>query len=216
MSQEVRACGRAQLSRFLVREGMGEPEAAVTLERLEPFFSAAEGGRYSLSSVGSMHDGAIANAIALAVGDPVITLRPISVGGLAALPGRGSRAHALRASGANLRRGVWLALVLGRSAALRASLGDERRLALGDAVGSSFGWRLRASFDTTFVRVLGDDFALHAWNSVEETLVHHLGCAIAGDSAGAASLLPLITVLPAAVPLCPASDDSRAWVVLVR
>lgn len=216
MSQEVRACGRAQLSRFLVREGMGEPEAAVALERLEPFFSAAEEGRYPLSPVDQTDHGAIASAIAQAVGQPAETIRPISVGALAALPGRGSRADVLRASGANLRRGVWLALVLGRSGALRASLGDDRRLALGDAVGSSFGWRLRAAFDATFVRVLGDDFALHAWNSVEETLVYHLGCAIVGDDAGAASLLPLIAVLPAAVPLCPASDDPRAWIVLVR
>lgn len=216
MSQEVRACGRAQLSRFLVREGMGEPEAAATLERFEPFFSAAEEGRYPLSPVVPTDHGAIAAAIALAVGHPVETLRPISIGELAALPGRGSRADALRASGANLRRGVWLALVLGRSAALRASLGDDRGLALGNVVGASFGWHLRAAFDATFVRVLGDDLALHAWNSVEETLVYHLGCAIAGDDAGAASLLPLITVLPAAVPLCPASDDSRAWIILVR
>lgn len=216
MSQEVRACGRAQFARFLAREGVGEPEAAVMLERLEPFFSAADDGAYPLSDAASIDSSGVAAAIASAVGRPVSTLRPASVAALAALPGRGFRADALRAAGANLRYGVWLALMFRRSDALRASLGDERRRALADAVGNAFGWRLRATFDATVLRALGDDLALHAWNSVEETVTCHLGLALAGDAAGAAALAPLVAVLPAAVPLCPASDDPQAWIVLVR
>src|SRR5688572_28849229 len=71
MSQEVRACGRAQLARFLAREGMGEPEAAATLERLEPFFSAADDGCYPLSPGASIDHDAVAAAIAAATGRPV-------------------------------------------------------------------------------------------------------------------------------------------------
>lgn len=215
MSQEVRACGRATFARLLVREGMGEPEAAAMLGRFAPFFSAADGGCYPLSPAPSIDPDVVAAAIGAAVGRPVTTLCPVSVAALLALPGRGSRATALRAAGANLRHGVWLSLLFGRSDALTATLGMQRRLALAHAFGEAVGWRLRAAFDTTVSRALGEDLTLHAWNSLEETLVYHLGFALAGDAAGA-DLLPLVATLPHAVPLCPAPGNSGTWLVLVR
>jgi hypothetical protein len=132
------------------------------------------------------------------------------------MPGRGTRAAALRAVGANMRQGVWLSLIFAQSREARAALGDERYLAFSAAFGSVLGWRLRRAFDATFLRALGDDLALHAWNTVERTLECHVGLVLADDPAGAAALAPLVELLPDAVPLCPATDDPRTWLVLVR
>lgn len=216
MSQEVRACGRARFADFLSREGVEDAAAAAALERLEPFFAAADDGRYPFAPEATTDPAAIAAAIAAATGRAVTSVRAVSLDALGVMPGRGARAAALRATGANLRHGVWLALLYGRSRALSVALGDDRRRALGDALGASFGWRLRAAFDATTVRAIGEDLALHAWNSVEETLAVHVGCLISGDIVGVAETAPLVALLPAAVPLCPAADDSRAWLVLAR
>ncbi len=205
--------GRADLSVFLLREGMDGMAVERLLSRLEPFFAIADRGEYRLTGT-PVDVNAVAHAIAIATASPARTIRAASAASLRSMPTHGGRARVLGSLGANIRHGVWIDIVKRDVDALRAALGDDRKTALWSAYAGSHVWRLRPAFDAAFTRILGYDLALHAWNTVEETAFSHLGLSLAGEPDRAARLEPLLAVLPAAIPLCRARDDAGAWLVL--
>lgn len=205
--------GRAVLSSFLLREGMDGASVDGLLARLEPFFGIADRGEYQPSFPDGGGPAAMA-AIGRAVAPPVIGIRVIRLSMLRSMPTYGMRARLLGTHGANLRHGIWIDVWKRDADALRAALGDERKAELWRACAAALFVRLRTAFDASLVSAVGYDLALHAWNTVEESVFYHLGLTLAGETGRAARLGPLLAILPSAIPLCRARDDAGTWLVL--
>lgn len=204
--------GRAVLSSFLLREGMDGTSVDGLLARLEPIFVIADRGEYRPA----LPDGA-APAVLAAIASaapPVLGMRVVRLSALRAVPTHGGRSRLLGSLGADLRHGIWIEVWRRDADTLRSVLGDERKAALWDACSAALFIRLRAAFDAALVPAVGYDLALHAWNSVEESVFYHLGLALSGEADRAARLAPLLAVLPSAVPLCRVRGDAGTWLVL--
>lgn len=205
---------RDALYEFLVSHAPRPALIPEAMERLEPFFLQAEADQFAFCSAEALDAAEASEAIALAIGEPVAKVIPVSLTAPLARPDwMGARQFDHLVSEALLMsyKDARLTAIDQEAEQLKLTLGIPCWRAFIEHLGES----LWTSLENCVPDSLKIPLSLHHGMALWYRLFLYLASAATADPATMRRVGPLVSLCAKALPLGEKMDEKRTWLVLV-